>query len=83
MNSTIMIQKAIKDEALKKAKSEGFSLSTIVKILLQDYVKGKIGIGSLFNDDVRVDKVERIEVDEETQDMMDSVVKKWRYKFSN
>ncbi len=77
-----MIQKSIKNQALKKAKSEGFALSTIVKILLQDYVKGKIQIGTITQDDVQIERTEIIEVDEETQAMMDDAVGRWRHKFS-
>jgi len=77
-----MVQKSIKDQALKKAKSEGFALSTIVKILLQDYVQGQIRIGTFSNNDVKVNKVEVLDVDKETQEIMNNAVKKWRHKFS-
>ena len=45
-HSTIMVSKPVKDQAAKRAKHEGFPLSTIVTILLKDYSLGKIDIGT-------------------------------------
>jgi len=40
MNSTIMIQKSVKDLAAKKAKKDGLSLSVITRFLLQVLLQG-------------------------------------------
>jgi hypothetical protein len=44
--STISIDQATKQKASKKAKKDLMPLSAVVRILLNDYVDGKITIGS-------------------------------------
>ncbi len=83
MNSTIMVNKSVKETAAKKAKKEGFSLSTVTKILLQDYAEGRVRIGSMPNDAFEIKKIAKITVDSETQKSMDNAVKTWRHKFAN
>ena len=78
MNSTIMIQKSVKDLALQRAKKEGFSLSMVAKILLKDYADGRLKIGSFAtNSDINIEKMERISVDPETQKLMDKSLQKY------
>ncbi len=82
MNSTIMVQKGIKDEAAQKAKKEGFSLSTVVRILLKGYVEGQVGLGLTINESTSAQKTTSVPLDKETQTLLDGSVKKWRHKFS-
>jgi len=82
MNSTVMVQKSVKDLAARKAKNEGVSLSTIVKFLLKGYVEGKVNIGLVVEENMKVTKIERIPVDAETQELLNNSVRKWRHKFS-
>lgn len=72
--TTIAIQKNIRDKAMNRAKQEGFSLGTIVKILLNDYIEGHICIGTKILNNTGVEKAEYIPVDKETQEMMDRTV---------
>lgn len=44
--STISIDKKTKDKAAKRAKGDAIPVSTVVRILLNDYADGKIVIGS-------------------------------------
>jgi antitoxin component of RelBE/YafQ-DinJ toxin-antitoxin module len=46
MNTSIAIDKKTKLKAEKRAKEEGLSISTIVRIFLNDYANGKINIGT-------------------------------------
>jgi hypothetical protein len=80
MNSTIMVQKSVKDLAARKAKEEGLSLSTVTRFLLQGYADGKVQIGLILNQDVEVTKIETIDLDSETASRINSSVKKWRNK---
>lgn len=82
MNSTIMVQKSVKDLAAKKAKKEGLSLSAVTRFLLQGYAEGKLNIGLVFGGDISVNKVERINPDTETQSKINNSVKKWRGKIA-
>jgi len=82
MNSTIMVQKSVKDIAAQKAKAEGVSLSTVVKFLLKGYSEGQVNIGLVVEDGVRITEVEKISVDPATQSLLNSSVKKWRHKFT-
>jgi antitoxin component of RelBE/YafQ-DinJ toxin-antitoxin module len=45
MNTTIAIDKKTKEKAEKRAKKEGISVSTLVRIFLNDYASGKINVG--------------------------------------
>lgn len=74
MNTTISIDKEIRDRAATRAKREKISVSAIVRILLNDYADGKIQIGSRMPE---VTQVTSIEVDQETQELMDSVMDEW------
>ncbi len=47
--STISIDKRTKDKAAKRAKFDAIPVSTVVRILLNDYAEGKIMIGSKMN----------------------------------
>jgi antitoxin component of RelBE/YafQ-DinJ toxin-antitoxin module len=78
MNSTIMIQKTVKDLAAQKAKSEGLSLSTVARFLLQGYAEGKLNIGLVVGDP----EVGRVALDQETQEELDNSMKQWRHKFA-
>ncbi len=78
MNSTIMIQKTVKDLAAQKAKSEGLSLSTVARFLLQGYADGKLNIGLIVGDS----EVSRVALDQKTQETLNNTVKKWRHKFA-
>lgn len=46
MNTTISIDKDLRDRAAERAKKEKLPISVIVRILLSDYAEGKIQIGS-------------------------------------
>ena len=81
MNSTIMVQKSVKDLAALKAKKEGVSLSTVVKFLLKGYVEGRVGVGLVVEEE-NITTVKKVPVDTEIQKLMDDSVKKWRHKFS-
>ncbi|MEK7672413.1 MAG: hypothetical protein AAB373_00870 [Patescibacteria group bacterium] len=78
MNTTISIKKDICYQAAKKAKAEGLSVSAVVRILLLDYADGKIEIGTRLGDNAI--KVEPIEVDKKTQELMDNVISEWNKK---
>lgn len=78
MNSTIMVQKSVKDLAAQKAKAEGLSLSTVARFLLQGYAEGKLNIGLV----VRDPEVHNVPLDSATQKTLDDSVKKWRHKFA-
>lgn len=78
MNSTIMIQKTVKDLAARKAKSEGLSLSTVARFLLQGYAEGKLNIGLVVGDP----EVGRVALDQKTQEELDNSIKQWRHKFA-
>jgi len=73
-----MIQKTVKDLAAQKAKSEGLSLSTVARFLLQGYADGKLNIGLIVGDP----EVSRVALDQKTQKTLDNTVKKWRHKFA-
>jgi hypothetical protein len=75
MTTTLSIDKEIRDLAAKKAKQDKLSVSAVARMLLKDYADGKIEIGSNIVRDVVVDEVD---VDADTQDLMDSVVSSWR-----
>lgn len=78
MNSTIMVNKSVKDLAAQKAKQEGLSLSTVTRFLLQGYAEGKVNIGIVSGEDV----VKKVSLDAETQEVLDNSVKQWRHKFA-
>lgn len=82
MNSTIMVQKSVKDLAAKKAKKDGLSLSTVTRFLLQGYSEGKLNISLTVRDDVEVTEVHHVSLDKETQDRLDFSVSKWRNKLT-
>lgn len=74
MNTTISIDKETRDKAAERAKEEKISVSAVVRILLNDYAEGKIQIGTRVPTDIQMTEVE---VDEETQALMDNVIKLW------
>ncbi len=74
MNTTISIDKEIRDRAAARAKKEKISVSAIVRILLSDYAEGKIQIGTRIPEVIQVSS---IEVDEATQELMDDVINEW------
>jgi|GEM_PF-2768436 hypothetical protein len=78
MNSTIMVHKSVKDLAAKKAKAEGLSLSAVARFLLQGYADGKLNIGLVVGDQ----EIQRVDLDSQTQKILDDSVKKWRHKFA-
>lgn len=78
MNTTIMVQRDVKNLAAQRAKKEGLSLSTVAKFLLQGYADGKVNIGLIVGNP----EVSRVELDNETQDLLDNSMKQWRHKFS-
>ena len=47
--TTFLIDKKIKNTALKKAKKDGIPLSSVIRILLQEYSNGKISITANFS----------------------------------
>lgn len=77
MNTTISIDKETRNRAAKRAKREKLSVSAIVRILLTDYAEGKITIGTRFP---QLTQMSAIEVDEETQNLMDNTIHLWRKK---
>ena len=77
MNTTIAIKKEIRDKASEKAKEDGLSMSSVVRILLIDYANGKIQIGTRTAEDIII---EPIGVDKGTQKLMDNVISEWNKK---
>jgi len=77
MTTTISIDKEIRDKAAKKAKDDKLSVSAVIRILLIDYTAGKIQIGTRINESPAP---EIIQVDRNTQALMDMVVSKWHKK---
>lgn len=77
MNTTIAIDKPTRDRAAKQAKKDKMSVSVVVRILLSDYAEGKIQIGTRMPENIQMSEVA---VDEETQDIMEDVLKTWRTK---
>lgn len=72
--TSISVEKMIRDKAARKAKEDMLSFSSVVRILLIDYASGKIQIGS----QIKVEPyIELIEVDDDTQVLMDDVVAEW------
>jgi hypothetical protein len=69
--TSISVEKSIRDQAASKAKEDMISFSSVVRILLRDYATGKIRIGT---QTVEPFHIEKIEVDDETQGLMDEVV---------
>ena len=74
MNTTISIDKETRDKAAERAKEEKISVSAVIRILLTDYAEGKIQIGTRMSETVQGGA---IEVDEETQNLMDEVINEW------
>ncbi|KKP36237.1 hypothetical protein A2483_01595 [Candidatus Peregrinibacteria bacterium RIFOXYC2_FULL_33_13] len=77
MNTTISIDKKIRDKAARKAQDDQLSVSAVIRILLNDYADGKIQIGTRM---VGEPMIEVIEVDKSTQNLMDDVVNAWNKK---
>lgn len=77
MVMSISIDKEIKDKAMQKAKTDNLPISLVIRLLLLDYANGKIKIGTQTAD---VAKAEFIEVDDETQKLMDDVITTWDKK---
>lgn len=73
-NTSISVDKKIRDKAAAKAKHDMISLSAVVRILLIDYAEDKIRIGSQSTQEFNI---QRIEVDKETQTLMDDVISAW------
>lgn len=77
MNTTIAIKKDVRDKALEKARADGLSMSSVVRILLLDYANGKIQIGTRTAEDI---VIKSVEVDKGTQKLMDSAISEWNKK---
>jgi hypothetical protein len=77
-----MIQKNVKDLAARRARKEGLSLSAVTRFLLQGYSDGKLNIGLLLNNNVSIDKIEKIDLDISTQSRVNDSAKKWRNKIA-
>jgi hypothetical protein len=73
-----MVHKSVKDLAAQKAKTEGLSLSTVTRFLLQGYAEGKLNIGLV----VGYPEIHNVPLDSVTQKTLDDSVKKWRNKFA-
>lgn len=83
--TSLAIHKSIVKKASKKAKQDKLSVSAIARILLSDYADGFISIGARVNKDtaynnVKVEKVEVVEVNDNTQALMDKIVEVGRKK---
>ncbi len=74
MTTTVSIDKEVRDLAAAKAKTDKLSVSAVIRILLVDYAKGKINIGTHLASE---SEIEIIEVDQSTQKLMDKVVAEW------
>lgn len=72
--TSISVEKMIRDKAAQKAKEDMLSFSSVVRILLLDYASGKIRIGSQIKEEP---EIELIEVDDDTQALMDGVITEW------
>ena len=78
MNSTVMVRRDVKNKAAKRAKAQGFALTTVVKILLDDYAEGRINIGSFSTNLNPFFSVDTVVVDSETQTMLDQAAEEMR-----
>lgn len=72
--TSISVEKMIRDKAAQRAKEDMLSFSSVVRILLLDYASGKIRIGSQIKGEP---EIELIEVDDDTQALMDGVITEW------
>ena len=79
MTTTLTIDKETREKAAKRAKADKLSVSTVARLLLRDYADGKISIGTRVQEPF-TSTMETIEVDEETQSMMDDVFAVWNNK---
>ncbi len=80
MNTTLSIDKEIRDMANKRAKKEHISISAVARILLSDYANGHISIGVRESNKNNEYKYEEISVDKETQELMDKTILNWHNK---
>ncbi len=55
------IDKALKDEAVKKAKQQGVALSAILKMATQAYVDGSLSVGVITKSQVNEKTIELID----------------------
>lgn len=75
--TTLSIDKTIRDHAAKRARIDQISLSAVARMLLRDYADGKINIGATVAN-AEIFKAETVEVDTETQAMMDEISILWK-----
>lgn len=78
MNTTLSIDKEIRNKAYQRAKADKISLSAVARMLLLDYAEWRISIWARFNDDLEIFEVD---VDKETQEKMDNLSKLWNKKW--
>lgn len=78
-NSSLSIDKDIRDLAAKRAKSDKLSVSAVARMLLRDYAEGKISIGATIPSSETY-HTERIDVDDTTQKLMDDIATLWSSK---
>jgi hypothetical protein len=71
-NTTLLVDKEVKAKALKKAKEDTLSLSSVVRILLLEYAEGRIQIGARI-----ALGTQEVPVDNETQNLMDGISQVW------
>lgn len=77
MTTSLYLDKETKEKATLKAKEDKLSFSAVVRILVSEYARGKIVIGART---VSNYEISEIQVDNQTQKKMDSIVSKWHKK---
>jgi len=75
MNTSLIIEKSIKERASKRANAYNLSVSAVARILLSDFADGYIDIGTRSSG--KQFYGEQIVVDTSTQKLMDKVITKW------
>lgn len=66
-------EKALKDEAMKKAQSEGVTLKAVLYNALKLYVEGKLNFGLQINKTDNEPEIEVLEVTPQIQKKMDKI----------
>lgn len=74
MHTSISIDKATRDRAAKRAQRENMPLAVVVRILLNEYADGRLGIGARTEMQVTA---REIKVDAQTRRKMDGVIEAW------
>lgn len=83
MNTTLSIDKEIRNKAYQRAKADKISLSAVARMLLLDYAEWRISIWARFNDDNDLVELDNTEVNNELLELKEVVLKKDKSLFTN